>query len=361
VVALLGLCILASGFIFLARPEATEVEYQISWIGDTYIGDRGEDFLATYGYDAAFARFPDIGSADLTIVNVETPITAMSNPPEGYEIYYKEGSPTARYAIYTSRGRVTRYVHRSPPPAAQSLARQGVDVVTLANNHTLDQGLEGLIDTQHHLRSAGITCIGAGEDWGQAAAPYLVDTPHGRVAIFAFGKEMGTAPAAGMDTAGIFSLSSENLDIACAAAKAVGARWKVAAVHWGRNYSAMDDYQRNWAEGFARRGFDLVVGHGPHVVHQAEVIGRTLVLFSLGNGMFMTKGRYDDEWPGFGLVATTVLSPSGFREARLTCVEVDNMKVAFQPRTAEPEDAARVLTDVWPGIELQGATGTLRW
>ena len=63
---------------------------------------------------------------------------------------------------------------RAPPRAVETLVHLGVDCVTLANNHALDYGLEALLDTFEHLRAAGISWAGAGENVEEARAPSVV-------------------------------------------------------------------------------------------------------------------------------------------------------------------------------------------
>ncbi|MGI5940417.1 MAG: CapA family protein [Thermoleophilia bacterium] len=360
-VALVGLALLVGSLLLAARPQAAESTYEITWLGDTFLGDRGRQLLDEKGYSAAFDRLPDIGASDLTIINAEAPLTDLNILPASRDIYYTKGSTTPRYDIYTSRGKVTRYVHRSSPESATAFAQAGVDGVTLANNHAFDQGAQGMQDSIAVIRKTGMTPIGAGNDLREAMQPYVVDTPYGRVAIFAFGKEGGTVPAATVSTPGLLTLSSTNLDATGALAKKADAKWKVAMVHWGRNYTNVDSQQQKWAERFADRGFDLVVGTGPHVAQRIEIIKRTVVAYSLGNFVFQQRGRFTSSQEGYGLILTTGLGPNGFRDVRVTCIDVDNKRVNYQPCAASPADAARILPRISSALTINGAEGMFTW
>lgn len=350
---------MAGAAIASAATHTVPPPYTIVWGGDTFLGDRALPQIEQYGYGWPLAKLPDLASADLAVVNLEAPLTDIYRVPAN--AYYDVGSPTARYDVFTSRGQVRRYVHRGSPAAAPALAAAGIDVGTLSNNHALDQGADGLADTALALQAVGMRTLGAGQTAEEAARPLLIDTPFGRVGIFSFGEEGGTSPAATPTSAGIHILSTENLDAATATAKAEGVRWLVAAVHWGNNYADILPTQERWASRFAASGFDLVVGTGSHTTQGVRVIGRTPVLFSLGNMSFNSEGRYTELQPGFGLLATTVLSGRGFRELRLTCIQTDNLLVEHQARPCTDADADRLLRQLAPGITMQGAVGILTW
>ncbi len=60
----------------------------------------------------------------------------------------------------------------------------------------------------------------------------------------------------------------------------------VLGVHWGEEYGLVTQRQRNLAKAFIEAGASLIVGSGPHVLQGHEVLGRSLVLYSLGNFLF---------------------------------------------------------------------------
>jgi len=279
--------------------------------------------------------------------------------PDG--AFYSPVSPLARYYVYTSRGQVTRYVHHGSPAAADAFAALGIDLATMSNNHSLDQGPEGLTDTIENLDAAGIRAIGAGVNSQAALAPYVVETKFGRVAIFSFGEEGGTAPNALAGSAGILALTEANVAAARELATAQGIKWTVASVHWGNNYEDVLPEQEAWARRLARAGFDLVVGSGPHIVQPFATVNGTPVLYSVGNFVFNSPGRFTDGAPGFGLAATTVLGPRGFREIRLTCLVVDNKIVNYQPTRCDAATSAKVLTSLSDHLEMEGDVGVVKW
>lgn len=98
---------------------------------------RGEGFI-----DPAIRHA--IGGADIAFANLEAPLA-------------DRGYPADKTVCF-----------RSPPHLAEDLAGAGFDIVTLANNHALDFGVDGLRQTMDTLRSAGVRVVGAGENLHEA-------------------------------------------------------------------------------------------------------------------------------------------------------------------------------------------------
>jgi hypothetical protein len=104
---------------------------------------------------------PLLESADLTSINLETPLTT-------HDVLH----PTKLYAF------------TSHPIAATALADAGVDYAAMGNNHSLDALEPGLVETQERLDAAGISYSGAGLDAEQAWEPAIIDVSGVTVAMF---------------------------------------------------------------------------------------------------------------------------------------------------------------------------------
>jgi len=155
--------------------------------------------------------------------------------------------------------------------AAELLAGVGFDAVSVANNHTLDFGVDGFDDTLAHLRDAGLPFFGAHFDVGHGSTdPVLVLTSHGiRIAFVGqYERSMKDAVA----------------DVARAKAQA-----DVVLVfpHWGIDY-VVDPilHQRRMGRRLIDAGADAVIGAHPHVVQPEEVYKGRLIAHSLGNFVF---------------------------------------------------------------------------
>lgn len=176
------------------------------------------------------------------------------------------------------------YFFRAPPVAATHLARWGVDVVTLANNHVLDYGIDACMATFEHLDAAGIRFVGAGPDLASARETCSVRVGDRSIAFIAF-SDHPAAYAAGTDRSGVAYAPASQTKLAAWVEDSVRAARRshdlvVVLPHWGPNMVASPVREvRAAARALVDAGADLVAGHSSHVVHGVE--GR--VLFSLGD------------------------------------------------------------------------------
>ena len=108
------------------------------------IDKHGVDHLFTEGVDSVFR------SAQVVVGNLECPATKIQSPVQKL------------------------YIFRGEPEWLEALKRHGITHLNLANNHSIDQGREGLIDTRQNIINTGITAIGAGANMTEAAEPVLL-------------------------------------------------------------------------------------------------------------------------------------------------------------------------------------------
>jgi poly-gamma-glutamate capsule biosynthesis protein CapA/YwtB (metallophosphatase superfamily) len=237
-------------------------------------------------------------SADLAVVNLELPLTTSSAPAEK--------------AVNL----------RADPELAPSLAQAGIGAATVANNHALDYGAEGLLETLAALEGAGVAAVGGGSDLEEALRPALFDLRGTSVAVFGLACALPPGFAAGKGRPGIapvrirsrFYLDNTALDeqpgmspwveteavdedvrLVCeriAEAKDE-ADLVMVQIHWGvpNGWCAafqgpLADYQRPLAHALVDAGAGLIVGHHPHVVHGVEVYREGMIAYSLGNFLF---------------------------------------------------------------------------
>ena len=322
------------------RSPAISVDGQnrlsVAWLGDTLFGDRAQPMLDQFGPGWAAANLPAL-EADVVVVNLEGPITERTEPWD----------------------RSQRWSYQSRPYAAGALAGLGVDVAVLANNHAFDRGPGGLTDTITNLRAARIHPIGAGASSAEAELPLLVKSGVGTLAVVSFA-EGPHRRSAGPDRAGVSQLTRQNLSSGIELARRAGARWVAAAVHWGRNYDAVDARQRRWAAALADAGYDLVVGTGPHIAQPIETIGPTTVAYSIGNYIFGTPGRFRSRGvPGRGLVLTSHFKSEESMELSIRCIVTDNEIVNFQPRPCNDEESRETLSALHPALSIEAGSGRM--
>jgi poly-gamma-glutamate synthesis protein (capsule biosynthesis protein) len=326
-----------------ASPDTSQLQYaesfRIIFVGDTLLADAALPSLEEHGYLWPFEYLSAQLEGEYLIANGEGPITTLEQPWD----------PNQRWS------------YNADPQAAQALAEVGFDALGFANNHAMDRGPDGLTDTSEYMAANNLAFFGAGIHQAQAETPLLIDTPYGTVGVVAFGEDWGPDRTAGEGQAGTIVLSAASIDRGYALARDAGAAWVVAYVHWGSNYAGVSPAQQRWAREFAKTGYDLVIGHGAHSLQEIEIVRGIPVFYSLGNFVFGTSGRFSEEFPGFGLVVSTVLGPDGFYHAELHCIHTDNQQVHFQPRPCTPEQARQVFSSLSEELTIDGNSAALSW
>ncbi|KNC77363.1 hypothetical protein SARC_10174 [Sphaeroforma arctica JP610] len=165
--------------------------------------------------------------------------------------------------------------------------------------------------------------------------------------LFCCGKRAGNAEIGW----GVLQPEPEDISIGIQQLVASGASLKVAYVHWGKNYKPITDYQRYQARLLVRAGFDLIVGSaGSHTAQGFEYVDGVPVVYSVGNYVFQTPGRFSVPAKGSeGVIpspyAMVLHAHIDFRKQvfsglRLDCIIIDNSVVEFIPRECLPSEAA---------------------
>lgn len=173
------------------------------------------------------------------------------------------------------------------------LKRLNVVCVSLANNHILDCGREGLANTIELLDRLGIYHAGAGLTPEQAAP--VIFPIAGKKTAFAAWNHDSTNPARGQYPdlyLNVFERGSAEAEIRDLRLKA---DIVIASIHWGTDYSFFHEkWQTEAAAGLAAAGADIIMGHHSHTLQPLETIGSTTVFYGLGSlvfGDFMRNGR----------------------------------------------------------------------
>ena len=213
----------------------------------------------------------DAAHCHARIVNLESSITTCGDFAPGKGVHY-----------------------RMNPANLPALTVVRPDACVLANNHVLDFGHRGLLETLDTLSSAGLRIAGAGRSAGEAAAAAVVPIPgsSGRLIIVAFGTPSSGIPlswAASSDIAGVNLLTrfaDAQADQLCDQARIVRRPGDVviASAHWGSNWGYdIELDQVRFAHRLIDGGFDLVHGHSSHHPRPLEVYRGKLILYGCGD------------------------------------------------------------------------------
>jgi poly-gamma-glutamate synthesis protein (capsule biosynthesis protein) len=202
----------------------------------------------------------------------------------------------------------------APPGNVRYLADAGFDLLAIANNHNLDCGPDGLLETQNTLTEAGLGVIGPGPE------PVHRSINGIPLAFLAFDAISG------------FDLDTAIQEVK--SAREAGAL-VVVAMHWGLEYqSGPTASQKEVAEALSEAGATLIWGHHPHVLQPAECLngGKSLVLYSLGNALF---DQYGLEATRQSALVLVTLDANGVKEFRAIPFLID----ARESRLHEPGQA----------------------
>jgi Bacterial capsule synthesis protein PGA_cap len=318
-------------------PIGEDHRLSIQFLGDTMLGDEAQPIIDQQGYDWPLADVAPMLDGDHVIADVEGPMTVITEPYD----------------------RAKEFSYLVNPAAAGALARAGVDSISLANSHAMDAGPIGLAQTMDNSAAAGLAVFGAGENLSRGEQPLLLRSDVGTVGVVALAENAGSAPRARADRPGVVVLSPATVQRGVDLARAAGADWVIAYVHWGDDYKQITDEQRYWAQMLVQAGYDMVVGAGPHIVQPIEYIGSVPIVYSLGNFVFGSQGQFEVYGvPGFGLMVSAEVSK---KTAHLfvRCMVTDNDLVDYQTRRCSPEQAAALLPVYSRKMTVQGDTGVL--
>ena len=205
------------------------------------------------------------------LINLETSVTTSRDSWEGKGIHY-----------------------RMHPANLRCLTSAGIDCCSLANNHALDWGYAGLLETLRTLEGAGIKAVGAGKSARLAAEPVALDAGEGRrVLVFAYGSLTSGVPpewAATPERPGVNFLPELSGAAVREIAATVGRHARagdviIISVHWGGNWGyTIPREQVEFAHGLIdRAGVDVVHGHSSHHVKGLEVYKDRLILYGCGD------------------------------------------------------------------------------
>ena len=200
---------------------------------------------------------------------------------------------------YTDRGTPTsgkKYTFHASPSYVHYLNDMGVDIVSLANNHTYDYGYESFVDTIATLNNANIPFVGAGMNIDEASKPVTFIINGYKVAYLASsGVESPIkTPVATEDSEGIMG-SYDGGELLCEKIREAKKSCDIVIVypHWGmENTTALTNAQKTNARKYIDAGATAVIGNHSHCLQGMEFYNGAPIIYSLGNFWFNTRDVY---------------------------------------------------------------------
>lgn len=313
-----------------ARAEEAPV-LLIQAVGDLNLAGSAESVMREKGYGWAFdGTRALLSEADLNVANLETPVTTRRTPSD------------------------KRFTYRMHPSALVAIRDAGFELVSLANNHTLDQGAGGLHDTLAHLRERGIQWAGAGSDIAAAREPAIVEKRGVKVGFLSYSCTFPESFWATATTPGT-AFCHEHWMVEDVARLRAQVDLVLVAYHWGaEKMETPKDYQKQLAHAAIAAGADAVIGHHPHVLQGVEVVDGKPVLYSLGNYAFGSRSDAAKD----SALARLVVRGKKIERLEMIPLNVHNRFVEFNPRVADGEVRERILQTLERLSSDLGARGT---
>ena len=249
-----------------ATDSLTTDSLTIVLTGDILL-DRGvRQTIERYGVSHLFSDGVDsvFQSAQVVVGNLECPATKIKSPA------------------------FKRFIFRSEPEWLDSLRQHGITHLNLANNHSIDQGREGLMDTRRNIIAAGMVPVGAGANMQEASEPVLLAdqprkvwlVPSLRLALenYAYLTDKPCVSQESMD-----SLLSRVYHLRQQDSTAV----IIVSLHWGQEHKLQPVLrQRHDAHMLVLAGADVLVCHHTHTLQTVEDYGGHKIYYSVGNFIF---------------------------------------------------------------------------
>lgn len=312
------------------RPPADPPpEITLTVVGDIMLS-RGVAAAHADPTDTLRGLQPLLRRADITVGNLEGTLSTNGAPTQGGDSFGSDASVLA------------------------GLRRAGVDVLSLANNHTGDYGEQALVETVAAFAGSGILPVGAGRDLARASEPAIVERDGVTVGFLGF-NAIGETPRAGRGRPGALSvrmpprtgpLHRGDLRHLLRAVRQVDRRVDAVIVlpHWGTQYThTPEPVQRTVGRALVDAGADLVVGGHPHWVQGLELHRGVTIAHSLGNAVFDMDFM---EQTMEGAVLTATVGAGGVDRIHLVPYRMD---AAFVPRLVRGAAARAILADVRSG------------
>ena len=307
----------------------------ITFLGDTYFGEnyRFSDIetnaIDEYGYDYYFENVKNLLlSSDFVFANLETPLTNNSQ------------------IIINSKEKYSHYSNSDSAPFY--LVKYNIGAVTIANNHVLDLGFDGLNSTINSLNHYKISSFGAGLKEQAALKPFNKKFVTGgkEFDLYVFGAywyrtrfDLEKNYYAKDDKGGVSMLNPEKIIAEIKRIKEINPKaYIVIYPHWGSNYKERNEYQKEVAHKLIDGGADLIVGHGAHTVQQIENYNGKWIIYNLGNFIFNAPGRYGStKAKPYGFIAKVIIIDNT-KLLRLYPIFTNNLETDCQIRFLDEDE-----------------------
>lgn len=299
-------CFIAAAAVILAAAAILFYYYtkpvHIIAAGDILLARGVSEYLDENGCDYPYSSVKEeIIKGDIAIANLECPLTDSGNAVlKRPELIFKGSMLNAA-----------------------ALKKAGFDLLNLANNHTMDQGRDGLMDTIKVLDSCGIRPLGAGVTRGEARKAVFVEKGKTRIGFLGYSDFPPEGYIYDEDKADVARVDMDSLGEEVRSAREQ-CDFLLVAFHWGKEFDSFpSNRQREMAHEAVENGADIILGHHPHVLQSVEKYKGSLIFYSLGNFVFdrqLPKGT--DE----SVIIDITVDSGSWKKVRIIPVRIENCK-----------------------------------
>jgi poly-gamma-glutamate synthesis protein (capsule biosynthesis protein) len=292
-------------------------EITIFATGDIMPSGRVLPFVKKHGYFYPYAETSEIFlSGDMVIGNLETPLAE-----KGMRFENK------------------KYTFKAPLESAKALKKAGFTHLSLANNHMMDYGTQGLTSTLETLNNEGIEYAGAGTNLPRARKVSYVTIKDNKIAFLSYSNTFPTDFYATRDKAGTAPGYKSYIIKDIKRAKA-NADLIIVAFHWGAELMQQPkDYQKALARLAIDSGAHIILGHHPHVLQGIEYYGSGIIFYSLGNFSFGSYSKSTKE----SIIAKITVQDGKIARLEAIPINVNNFEVHFKPEWLKGEKGREVI------------------
>jgi len=253
--------------------------------------------------------------ADIAFVNLEAP-------------FYDQGPPVTEGMTF-----------KAEPETITGLNLAGIDIVSLANNHTRNKGEAGLLYTLDYLKENDITYSGAGKNFAEAHTATITEIDGLKIAWLSYTYSDGVSNSSRVEAEDpdVAFLDTEQMKKDVSATQP-DSDLIIVSMHAGYEYQTNpNQQQKEFARAAIDSGAELVLGHHPHVVQTTEKYGDGYIIYSLGNLVF------DQMWSEEtreGVIAKCQFTGPDLKNVEFTPIKIENYN---QPRLATEAESAKIL------------------
>ncbi|MFZ5597916.1 MAG: CapA family protein [Bacillota bacterium] len=233
-----------------------------------------------YNFGDIFTEIsPALSGPDFTIANLET---RLAGPEKGY----------CGYPLFNT-----------PDGLAESMRELGIDMVTTANNHSMDMGGKGVVKTLDTLDRAGLLHVGTHRSPSERDTLSIHEIEGIRVGIINYTQSTNGLPVPSDAGYLVNLIRRDRMRGEIQKLRESGCDFIIAVIHFGTEYQRQpNEFQKTLARELIQCGADVVTGSHPHVVQPMEWLTvnrdgkekKGLAAYSLGNFISNQRWRYSD-------------------------------------------------------------------